>query len=151
MRLPVSVVSCVLLGLAAGAVPPRAQGESDKHRLNPDAAQRDSLARKSERAFKGKEREVIQGYFQANPSAAKRLPPGLAKKKKLPPGWQKKLARGEVVPDDVWRHRVPLPADVVRQLPPAPPGTVVVRIDDKVVRVIETTREVLDILGLPSL
>lgn len=138
-----ALAAIAALGLFIGFTPAEAKPRNEREQT---AAERE----KSKKEFRSEEREIIERYFKANPSAAKRLPPGLAKKNKLPPGWQKKMARGEVVPDDVWRHRVQLPQDVVRKLPPNPPGTVIVRVDDKVVRVIENTREILDIFGLPS-
>lgn len=80
----------------------------------------------------------------------KSLPPGLQKKVdrggELPPGWKKKLARGDVLPQDVYRAGKPLPADVRKSLPPDPPGTITVDIDGEVVRVLQKTREITDIL-----
>lgn len=99
-------------------------------------------------AFSQQESAEIRGYFKANPKARSQLPPGLAKKNKIPPGWQKKLARGERIPDDVWSHRVPLPREIESKLPRLEDGVVRVRIDDRVVRVAERTREVLDIIDL---
>lgn len=99
-------------------------------------------------AFSPQESAEIRGYFKANPKARGQLPPGLAKKNKIPPGWQKKLARGERIPDDVWSHRVPLPREIDSKLPRLEDGVVRVRIDDRVVRVAERTREVLDVIEL---
>lgn len=85
---------------------------------------------------------------------AKKLPPGLEKKAakggELPPGWQKKLSRGEVLPSEVLAHAEPLPDSVVAQLPPQPKGTVLRKIDDKIVRVREASREILDVLEIGS-
>lgn len=97
-------------------------------------------------AFSTKERGEIERYFRSNPEARKQLPPGLAKKNKLPPGWQKKLAPGQRVPDDVWARRVALPEELKL---PEEKGVIRVRIDDRVVKVAERTREVLDVLNLP--
>ena len=73
----------------------------------------------------------------------KRLPPGLAKKvksgKPLPPGWQKKIAPGKVLEHDIYVHgKIVVPLD--------PLGIVTIRIDDKVLRVHEKTREIMEIL-----
>lgn len=80
----------------------------------------------------------------------KPLPPGLQKKaargKPLPPGWQKKLARGEVLPAAAYDARQPLPPDLRRQLPPDPPGTVTIEVDGEIVRILQDTREIIDIL-----
>lgn len=99
--------------------------------------------------FDGNERDEIVHYFESHPSAYQQLPPGLAKKNKIPPGWQKKLAVGERIPDDIWAYRVPLPHDILVKLPPPPPGVIHVRIQDHVLKVIEHTHEVLDKIGLP--
>lgn len=99
--------------------------------------------------FSSAERHEIEAYFTAHPQARNELPPGLAKKNKIPPGWQKKLARGQRVPDDIWQHRVPLPHEILIKLPPPPPGVIIVRIHDKILRVREKTHELLDELGLP--
>lgn len=104
---------------------------------------------KGGKKFDAGERDEIVRYFEAHPSAYQQLPPGLAKKNKIPPGWQKKLAVGERIPDDIWVHRVPLPHEVLVQLPPPPPGVIHVRIQDHVLKVIEATHEVLDKIGLP--
>lgn len=96
--------------------------------------------------FSSGERDELQGYFGSHPAD---LPPGLAKKGKVPPGWQKKLARGQPVPDDLWEMRVPLPRDILVKLPPPPPGVVLVRIADQIIKVREQTHEVLDRMGIP--
>lgn len=96
--------------------------------------------------FSRGERDELQGYFGAHPAD---LPPGLAKQGKVPPGWQKKLARGKPVPDDLWEMRVPLPQDILIRLPPPPPGVVLVRIADQILKVREQTHEVLDRMGIP--
>ena len=82
----------------------------------------------------------------------KTQPPGLAKKgarsEKLPPGWQKKIARGEVLPPTVYAQAQPLPDVIIRKLPPPPPGTVLVTIDGKLVRLLEATHTILDVYEL---
>lgn len=104
------------------------------------------------------EREVIRewvvvqsnhGHGNKKGHKGKGLPPGLAKKAArgdaLPPGWQKKLVRGEVMHAQVYRHCDPLPHEVIVRLPPPPPGTVLVTIDGKVVRLAKATMEILDV------
>lgn len=98
--------------------------------------------------FTVQERGEIKGYFAAHPEARSQLPPGLAKKGKVPPGWRKKLARGKPVPADVWEQRAPLPEEIRVKLPVPPEGVVLVRIHDRVVKVRESTRELIDVLGL---
>ena len=73
----------------------------------------------------------------------KSLPPGLQKKaaqgKPLPPGWQKKLAKGDILSRDIFsRGEIISPRD--RE------GRVSVNVDGTVIRVMENTREIIDIL-----
>ena len=87
--------------------------------------------------------------FLANPAFAKKkkhkyLPPGLQKKldrgQKLPPGWQKKIARGEVLDLHVYRHaQVIIPVDRY--------GVISVLIDNRVVRLIHATREIMSVFN----
>ena len=80
----------------------------------------------------------------------KKLPPGLKKKLErggeLPPGWQKKLVRGEILDERVYRHahRVELTSrsNSIAHIE----GTIVVRVDDRLIRLYEATREIVDIL-----
>ncbi len=80
----------------------------------------------------------------------KALPPGLQKKVErggeLPPGWQKKVAKGEVMDKDLYLASQGLPQDIIDRLPNAPAGTTIRRIDDRVVRVMEATGVILDVL-----
>ena len=82
----------------------------------------------------------------------KSLPPGLAKKiqsgKKLPPGWQKKLVKGEVLDYEVYSNAVPVTEEEKKKLPPSPAGTKLLKIENKIVRVLEATRAVLDVLEI---
>ncbi len=82
----------------------------------------------------------------------KTLPPGLRKKvergKELPPGWQKKIERGEVIDAQVYAHSRPLPPELRKRLPPPPPGTIVVTVEGKVVRLMEATLTILDVFDL---
>src|SRR5438874_269124 len=94
--------------------------------------------------FSSHEREVIHAYVKGSMTAAsqgnkgKGLPPGLAKKVErggqLPPGWQNKCVRGAVVPPEIYAHCQPLPQEIVIKLPPAPPNTIVVTVDGRVLR-----------------
>ena len=100
------------------------------------------------------EREIIQQYVGSHSGSgkkAKTLPPGLAKKAaagSLPPGWQKKLAAGELMPPEVFQQCQPLPRELAAKLPTLPKGVVTVVIEGKVVRLVEATREILDVFDL---
>lgn len=82
----------------------------------------------------------------------KKLPPGLRMKLErggeLPPGWQKKVARGEVMDAEVYSHSYSLPDEIRRRMPRDIDGTSIRRIDDRIVRVMDATRTVLDVYYL---
>ena len=136
------------LALAAPALadPPPGKGKNKGANENSAASFAPGKGEHGRPAFSEQERGDIEKYFRKNPGARSQLPPGLAKKNKLPPGWQKKLDRGQRVPDDLWERRVALPREI--KLPPEP-GVIRVRIDDRVVKVAERTREVLDVFAVP--
>lgn len=81
----------------------------------------------------------------------KKLPPGLRKKLErggeLPPGWQDKVARGEVIDEELYYRTRPVPDDIIRRLPYIE-GTSIREIDDRIVRVQDATRTVLDVFYL---
>ncbi len=75
----------------------------------------------------------------------KHLPPGLQKKldrgQSLPPGWQKKVARGEVLDINIYRRgQVFIPVDSH--------GIITIVVDNKLIRLIRATREILDVFNL---
>jgi hypothetical protein len=73
----------------------------------------------------------------------KKLPPGLQKKvgsgKSLPPGWQKKVAVGRVLDQDVYEQGKIL-------LSHSDKGFVTISVEGQLIRVIENTREIVEIL-----
>jgi hypothetical protein len=99
------------------------------------------------------ERHVVRSYVVGRIQASKGgkfngVPQGLAKKvswfNTLPPGWEKTCVRGKVLPSEVHRHCQPLPYDVVVKLPPPPPGTVLLAVDGRLLRLAYPTYEILD-------
>jgi hypothetical protein len=99
------------------------------------------------------ERDIIKQYFEGHKvQGSKRLPPGLQKKAArgcdLPPGWQKKIARGEVLDVRVYQQAERLPVELIRRLPPAPEGTVLIKVEGKVVRLYEATRTIIDVFDI---
>ena len=80
---------------------------------------------------------------EAKTNKDKSLPPGLEKKMnrtgQLPPGWQKKLAVGERLDTQVYKN-----ASIMD--PGRNDGIVTVQIDGRVIRLIEATREIVEIL-----
>ena len=77
----------------------------------------------------------------AEPGTAKPLPPGLEKKvqrgETLPPGWQKKLIVGDVLDYEIYRQ-----GHILNRHD----GLVTVRIEGKLVRLIENSLEIVEIL-----
>ncbi len=80
-----------------------------------------------------------------NQNKDKSLPQGLQMKLDrggtLPPGWQRKLARGEILAEPVYRH-----SEIV--IPVDSRGLLTVRIEGKLIRLVEATREIIDIVDL---
>ncbi|GEM_PF-338151 len=109
--------------------------------------------------FSDDQRHLIRDYFgkhgyESGPpphAQGKDLPPGLKKKvaqgKPLPPGWQKKLTRGKRMPDDIFAYHHRLPPELYGRLPRID-GIVDIRVEGKVIRLLEATREIVDILEL---
>ena len=92
---------------------------------------------------------IVLGLFSspvfAKHEKGKSLPRGLQKKLELggtlPPGWERKLARGETLEEPVYRQ-----SEIV--IPVDSEGVLRVRVEDKLIRLIETAREIIDIVDL---
>jgi len=141
------VLPLALIAAALACAGPAAADRKDPGGNSPSAADHAPGKQKGHKGFGKGEREEIERYYQSHPDRRKQLPPGLAKKNRLPPGWQKKLAPGQRIPDDVWAHRVELPREIKV---PDEKGVIRVRIDDRVVKVAERTREVLDVFEVAA-
>lgn len=164
--IPFAIALLASLPLSATADPPEGKGDkahkhhdegddSDRERGDEGDHDRDRhrsgrKERDERRAFRDDEREAINSYYGRHRYGGEEEEGEHHRGRgdDLPPGWERKLHRGERIPDDVWAHRAPLPPEIVVRLPP-PPGVALVRIHDHVVRVIERTHEVLDDLGIP--
>lgn len=154
---------------AEEADPPRLRRSIDR---DVEPVQRDRQDRAHER-FRREETETIrQWYEQRNrrpspgladtpqdrrpsPGVAggqRQLPPGLQRRMErggeLPPGWQRKVESGEVLSQEQVRHGRRIDDELLRRLPPQPEGTVIMETEDQVIRVLEATGEVLDVLGM---
>ena len=104
--------------------------------------------RGEERRFRSEDRDQIVRYYHEHEDEGDHDDED--REHQMPQGWRKQIARGQRIPDDIWAHRVPVPPEVVVKLPtPPPPGVVLIRIHNQVVRAVEQTHEVLDVLGLP--
>ncbi len=172
---PVGLV--LSLAMAGGALPVLAGHEADRERdtLRERAelrdgeefrdreyqGNRDSLRGVteivlSEVLFGDRDRRILDDYLRAEPYETsqrkhKKLPPGLRKKLdrggQLPPGWQKKMTRWEVMDADVYRHSTRLPEHIARQLSGSPAGTSIRRVEDRIVRIMDATHTIVDILN----
>jgi len=106
------------------------------------------------------ERQAVQQHLanredeqsEGRKGKGKHLPPGLARKaargEPLPAGWQKKFVPGETIPAEIYHQCEPVPAQVVAHLPPPPPGTILVTVEGKIVRLLQATLEILDVLDV---
>jgi outer membrane lipoprotein SlyB len=103
------------------------------------------------------EKEIIKKYYVYNQQKVikvkkKALPPGLKKKLarggNLPPGWQKKIIRGEVLDAETYRYAVHVPYDLIKRLPPQPKGTALIKVEGKIVRLLEATGTILDVFDI---
>jgi hypothetical protein len=103
------------------------------------------------------EKRLIRDYCQSTAvttprgRTAHKLPPGLAKRidrGDLPPGWQKKICVGQVIPEPVLQECAPLPREITVRLPKPPLGTITVAVEGRIVRLMETTHEILDVFEL---
>ncbi len=104
------------------------------------------------------EKKIIKKYLKGvstkkNGKVKKKsLPPGLAKKLArggtLPPGWQMKVARGEVMDYEAYNNASTLPEELLRKLSSIPEGTVLLQVGNKIVKVIEASRKIVDLFEL---
>ena len=135
------------------------QGHKEKEKYKEKSSKHKEM---SERVFSNSERSSIEDYYREESrgkhkdkggnNKQKNLPYGLQKKLQrggeLPPGWQTKVARGEVLDDEILRHSERLPDDLVRRLGVLHDGAAIRRVGDKVVRVMEGNGTVLDVIDL---
>ncbi|RPJ35032.1 MAG: hypothetical protein EHM17_04350 [Verrucomicrobiaceae bacterium] len=103
--------------------------------------------------FKDSERSEIVDYFNRYQNQGTGLPPGLAmnqrRGKPLPPGWQKKLVPGYRIADNEWSSYAPVPSAWFPKLR-MEPDTRLYHYGDRVVRVYEPRREVIEVITLPA-
>ena len=106
------------------------------------------------RTFTREEREILESWQKGNAGwkkSKKPLPPGLKKKLErggeLPAGWRKKLEVGRVLDPEIDAKAESLPEEILKRLPEPELGTEVLRVGDQIIRVIERSREIVDILN----
>ncbi len=103
--------------------------------------------------FQDNERNEIVDYFGRFRTQGDGLPPGLAmnqrRGKPLPPGWQKKLVPGYRIGDGEWQSYEPVPSSWFPNQR-MESGTRLYHYGDRVVRVYEPRREVVDVIYLTT-
>lgn len=86
---------------------------------------------------------LLMSPLYVHSAKAKLLPPGLQKKlemgQSLPPGWQKKLIVGERLESSIYQQ-----GDIV--VPLDSKGLLTIRLEGKLVRLVQATREIVEIL-----
>lgn len=96
-----------------------------------------------------------QAKKKYNSEKHRELPPGLQKKvdrgRDLPPGWQKKLKPGERLEESLYLRLEAVPAEVITLLPPPAPGVSFKKLEDKIIKLNDLNRQVLEVLEIEHL
>lgn len=152
MRLLILICIVIFISGPVSAKKPKDK-KSTKHQQESSTSVRygDEKLFLSASLFTTSEVGVLNNYRTHLKSNQKKIPKGLQKKMakggSLPPGWQKKLNRGEPITRDTYRYAKPLPETILVQLPKPPAGTIIVEIDGEIVRLVEASLTIIDILG----
>lgn len=141
-------------GKPAKANKGKPQKAASPSHAKPDKAVAWNADRRKKARFVDRDRDSVLGYFHEYRDRDHGLPPGLAKNlqrgKPLPPGWRKKLSPGVVIAADWWDRFVPLPYSYFPNLQPVP-DTRLYWYGDRVYRVYEPRREVVDVIVVPTI
>ena len=101
--------------------------------------------------FEDNDRKVILGYFDGHRGRDGGLPPGLVRRgKPLPPGWQDRVVSGYRFDDEWWSSLTPVPYDWFPNMR-RDPDTTLYLYGDRIVRVYEPRREVIDVVTVPTI
>jgi hypothetical protein len=82
---------------------------------------------------------MLLGPVQGRENTSGSLHPVLQSKIELPPGWQEKLILGQPLDETVFNRGIEIP------LGNNPAGVITIRVEHRIIRVVEATREVVDI------
>ena|GEM_PF-309965 len=92
--------------------------------------------------------------FAKKPEKNTTLPPGLQKKYErtgeLPPGWQKKLIKGEVLDPKLYHIAKQHPVRPVEYSLEPQTGTQLLRLENRIIRIMNDTKVILDVFGITS-
>jgi len=147
----------VFVATISVAAPPPGKGKEGKGSDKAAESKKSEPVAKVGLSISMQEREIIKGHVEKyrKPGKGKKsgeLPPGLAKNaargKRLPPGWEAKLTKGQLMPVEVFKECQPLPKEITVQLPAPPKGVITITVEGKVVRLLEATREILDVFDV---
>lgn len=90
--------------------------------------------------------------YQTERNRYKALPPGLQKKLRrggeLPPGWRDKLVVGSTIDPYLYRQAEHLPSDLLNRITGRNDGMELLRVGDRIVRVMEGRGTVVDVIDL---
>jgi len=131
---------------------------ADQNRVSPTPAEPAGAApTASPYAITTAEKRIIHNYIEQSAVSTPRgrssfkLPPTIAPevtRADMPPNWDKRLKRGEVLPDVVLQQSQPLPRELTAKLPTGPKGSTMVGVDGKVLRLMAASHEILDVFDL---
>jgi len=130
------------------------RAEAKQDREDRVEARQDRAEDRARERFQDRDRERIVGYFAGYRNDRHGLPPGLAKKwetgHRLPGGWRDRVVAGYVIEDAWYPAFEPVPYSWFPELVVIP-DTRLYWYGDRVVRVYEPRREVVDVVIIPSI
>ncbi len=158
----IPLILCLIVTPANAEKPEWAGSKKEQKKLKIEKQEKTATKQKNNqpRLFSNTERELITDYYDPNtPTKHKKhkgkqkaLPKGLqkmlARGGELPPGWQKKLERGEVIDPTLKAASEPLPEDLLSRLPNDQRLTEMIKVRDKVIKVVKGEGTVVDIIDL---
>jgi hypothetical protein len=138
---------------AAAEARKEAREEAEKATKEVETKKKD----KGGKEFTEEERKVLESWQQGNASWKKKkkpLPPGLQKKVdrggELPPGWKKKLEIGEKLDPEIAEQARPLPDEILKRFPKIEEGIKILEVGGEIIKVVEDSLEIIDILSRGS-
>ena len=94
----------------------------------------------------------VMAKNEDNYNKQKTLPPGLQKKYdrtgEIPPGWQKKVVKGEVLDPSIYAVCKHYPVNPVDYHLKHINGTSLLRLEDRIIRIINDTKVVLEVFAI---
>ncbi len=129
-------------------------GKDQKEAHKTDKKRDKEVAEWRKKRFRDEDRTGVARYFSDYSKNEYGLPPGLAKNyrngKPLPPGWQKKVYKGYVIDDGLSGYFHPLEHSLFPGLEVVP-DTRLYLYGNRLVRVYEPRREVIDVFEVPTI